>query len=419
MVCRLLPGSQVPMEPNMHADELRTAVSRVVDILNKADIRSVVDQYRSSRGENRTAAAARLGHAGAVIMERLDELSDSEKRVVKCLHLETLGSADYWQSLLGNTDDPRKHQAEIVRLASRVMFATSHLPGLIALLDQGAAKASSTTGQAELQVDEGALHIRLADAGEKAADPDRIARSVDGIDMLYSACASIARKPAMDLRLDGIQARANHDREMQFVGEKDAVAAVFAVIDSIPAALADIDPEQDIDLDAVVQSLPIFEDLNTLASLGTFSRKDLKDISDTMHQGALLTLESGVILVDKAVRTATSAQASAAHTVAASQAQVHHSLTGDKPVSGEKDASSPDVAVSEPAQDEHYDRYLREREAMLKQPSAAEAQTDINGHVLDTAGEMSLDDGSELAEEKRRREAVDELLKSLEQSRSS
>ncbi len=116
--------------------------------------------------------------------------------------------------------------------------------------------------------------------------------------MLYSACASIARKPAIDLRMDGVGSKRNNDRELHFTGESDSIAAVFAVIDSIPGALADIDPDQDIDLDAVVQSLPIFEDLNTLASLGNFSSKDLKDITDTMHQGALLALESGVILME-------------------------------------------------------------------------------------------------------------------------
>lgn len=404
----------------MHADELRMAVTKVVDILNKTDIRSIVDQYRSSRGDQRTAAAARLGHAGAVIMERIESMSAAEKKVVKCLHLESLGSTDYWQNLLGNVGDPREHQAEIVRLASRVMFATSHLPGMISLLDVSSSTPAVDVHSPELQAGEGGLHIRLTDAGEKAADPDRIARAIDGIDMLYSACASIARKPAMDLRIDGILGKRNHDRELQFTGERDAIAAVFAVIDSIPAALADIDPDRDIDLDAVVQSLPIFEDLNTLASLGTFSRKDLKDISDTMHQGALLALESGVILVDKSIRTSPQASPSvAARPVPAPVvAQEHHSLTGEAPVDKQKPALPVVVAGDgDSGHDEHYDRYLREREAMLQQPSA---EADINGHAIPTLNVASQgDDDAELSDDQVRREAVDELLKSLGQSRST
>ncbi len=66
-------------------------------------------------------------------MDRIDAMSAAERQVVKCLHLESLGSTDYWQDLLGNADDPRKQQAEIVRLASRVMFASSHLPGMVVI----------------------------------------------------------------------------------------------------------------------------------------------------------------------------------------------------------------------------------------------------------------------------------------------
>ena len=142
---------------------------------------------------------------------------------------------------------------------------------------------------------EGRLTIRLTDAGERACDPDRVARTIDGIDMLYSACASIARKPAMDLRLEAVDGKTN--RNLHFTGERDSISAVIAVIESIPYALEEIDAEQDFELDELVTSLPVFEDLKTLASLGTFSDTDLKDISETMHQGALLALESGVILV--------------------------------------------------------------------------------------------------------------------------
>lgn len=412
----------------MHADELRTAVAKIVQILDKSDIRSVIDQYRSAIGDQRTAAAARLGHAGAVIMERLDSLSESERQVAKFLHLDSLGSAQYWQQLLSSVDNPKEHQAEIVRLASRVMFAGNHLPGIVGLLDTVKAAPDSASNVVPLPVlekGEGRLFIRLTDAGERASDPDRIARSIDGVDMLYSACASIARKPAIDLRLDGVTARANRDRDLQFTGERDSMAAVYAVIDSIPAALADIDPEQDIDLDGVVRSLPIFEDLNTLASLGTFSKKDLKDISDTMHQGALLTLESGVILVDSE-SNANSALASSANDAHVSQAEARSKarIAASAPgvdVKGlgvdESDSDSSEGTGME--RDEHYDRYLREREAMLQPESAGQ----VNGYGPDlSVGEELLPRGgarSAKSDDQSRREAVDELLKSLGQSRSS
>jgi len=385
----------------MHAEELRMAVAKVVDILEKSDIRSVVNQYRSSKGDQRTAAAARLGHSGALIMERLDAMSPAERQVTRLLHLDSLGSTDYWQDLLGSVTEPKRHQAAVVHLASRVMFACNHLPSLTNLLGSVNVTDADQNHAPTLESGEGGLNIRLTDAGERASDPDRLARAIDGIDMLYSACASIARKPAMDLRLDSVKARKNRDRDMEFTGERDSMAAVYAVIDSIPGALADIDPEQDIDLDAIVQSLPIFDDLNTLASLGTFSKKDLKDISDTMHQGALLTLESGVILVSTGNSSSLASSANDANTHEA----------GDSHEATDADGS--------PLRDEHYDRYLREREAMLRPQEAS--GIGVSGHVTETsARDQGMPPaGSTAAEDQSRREAVDDLLKSLGQSRSS
>ena len=279
----------------MHADELRRAVTKIVDLLRRSEIRAVLDRYRSARGEDRTVAAARLGHAGATIMDRMQALTPAERRVSRLMHLDDLATTDYWQSLLDGKKDPRAHQGDIVRLASRVMFASGQLPAMLSLLES--VHETPEQARAALADGEGRLTIRLADAGEKASDPDRVARSIDGVDMLYSACASIARKPAVDLRLDAIDGTTH--RDLHFTGERDSLSAVIAVIESIPAALADIDPDDDIDLEAVVSSLPVFEDLEKLAALGTFSSRDLKDISETMHQGALLVLESGVILVDE------------------------------------------------------------------------------------------------------------------------
>lgn len=356
----------------MHADELRLAVTKIVELLKGSDIRGVLDRYRASRGDDRKVAAARLGHAGAMITERMESLTPTERRVARLVHLESLGTADYWEHLLDSDTDSKAHQGEIVRLASRVMFASGQLPALVSLLD-----VTTELPPAErhpLADGEGRLVIRLADAGEKAADPDRVARSIDGIDMLYSACASIARKPAMDLRMDSIDGTVH--RDLHFTGERDSLSALIAVIESIPAALADIDPEGDIDLQAVVSSLPVFEDLKTLASLGTFSARDLKDISETMHQGALLVLESGVVLVEK---TESMPRQSAA-TASAAPASVS-SGTDSGPAG---------------ASDEHYERYLREREAMQRPAS--------NG---------AIDEQAEA-----RHDAVAELLRSLDQSRN-
>ncbi|MEE9318922.1 MAG: hypothetical protein V3U76_00595 [Granulosicoccus sp.] len=359
----------------MQVGELQLAVKRIVELLIKTDIRSAVDQYRAAKPEQRVVAVTKLEHAGARIIEHFDSMSDAEREVVRVLHLDMLGATDYWQSLTRNGLEQRQQQAEIVRLASRVMFASSQLPHMVALL--GTAPAESDSVAYKMADDESRLVIRLVDAGEKAADPDRIARSIDGIDMLYSACASVARKPAMNLRLDGIQGNAT--REIHFTGENDSISAVVAVIRSIPQALAAQDSSKELDLDELVASLPIFDDLNTLASLGTFSESDLKDISETMHQGALLALGSGVVLVPPVPAVH---DASTARPVQTAQ-----------PIEAAQDKTPGKVD----ADDEYYERYLRQREAM---------QQLEGGGIVD-----------EEAENQQRKDAIEDLLKSLGSSK--
>ena len=382
----------------MRADELRLAVDRIVEILVRADIRGAVDRFRTARGEERTVAAARLGHAGAVVMERFEHLGPAERLVVRSMHLHDLSNPTYWRTLIESTAEPRAVAGELVRLTSRVVFATGQLPGLVGLL--GAVDAAPA-GRGTPGAGESRLALRLVDAGERASDPDRIARSIDGVDMLYSACASIARKPAMDLRLEGIDG--DDARDIHLTGERDAIAAVAAVLDSIPVAVAEIDEDADIDLDELVRSLPVFEDLATLGAAGAFSEADLRDITETMHQGALLALESGVARVPPAER------AGARAAPAGSPAVVPAPAASPVPTRAPVSVPAPGAVVSNGSagsaeDDPHYAQYLREREAMRREAPATEG--------AGTGSTTTSERGDE-----ERRTAVEEMLESLGKAR--
>lgn len=395
----------------MQADELRMAVTKVVQLLEMANIASVVDRYRATKGEQRAEAQDNLQQSAHTLMEQFASMSESERQVTKILHLDSLGSREYWMELFGSVDEPKRHQGEIVRLASRIMFASNHLPGLLNLVQQ--VNTTPLLGTQPLEQGDGYLCIRLTDAGEKASDPDRVARSIDGVDMLYSACASIARKPAIDIRIDNIIPKRNRDRDIVFAGEKESINSVYAIINSIPEALAELDPEQEIDLDAIVRSLPIFGDLNRIAAQGTFSKQDLKDISDTMHQGALLTLESGVIPVDpdEMLSDAESANGGAARKRAKPPVPTS-SLRPSETASATTEVLNSSSPIE---RDEHYDRYLREREAMLhSQASETAPLSDNNAGIAGVDGQEQATDANV---DKSRKAAVDDLLKSLGQSR--
>ena len=338
----------------MHAAELRMSVTRIIDTLIRTNVKALVDQFRVAKDDQRTAAAARLGNAGATIVGRFDTLSADERRVVAVLHLDKLGTTEYWHSLLNPEADPKVVRGELVRLQSRILFATSHLPGMLGLLEgasQAVASDDHPYARYPLGTDEARLVVRLTDSSVFAADPDRVARAIDGIDMLYSACASIVQKHSIDLRLDAVDGD-NPVRDLHFTGDQDCIASVITILDSIPGALASIEPGQDIDVESVVQSLPVFIELDAIASQGAFSVTDMSDIRDSVQQGALLSLESAAILIDPPGHVPASAEQAA-------------DLNGD---------------------DEHYERYLREREAMQ------------HGNAQDRSEELEASGPDELTE---------------------
>ncbi len=370
----------------MHADQLRTTVTRIVDTLIRSDIKTLVDQFRVAKDDQRTAAAARLGNAGATIVGRFDDLSPDERRVVALLHLDKLGTTEYWHTLLSPETDPKAARAESVRLQSRLLFATNHLPGMLGLLE-GVAKPAALNDHPyfryPLGTGEARLIVRLTDASVFAADPDRVARAIDGIDMLYQACASIVQKHSVDLRLDAIDG-VNPSRDLHFTGDQDCIASVITILDSIPGALASIEPGQNIDVESVVQSLPVFTELDDIANQGAFSATDMSDIRDSVYQGALLSLESAAILIDPPGHVPATAEQPA-------------ELNGD---------------------DEHYERYLREREAMQRgnavdqsegtsEPGEAEALPDDGEQVARSNGELSAE-----------KPAINNILKSLLKERN-
>ena len=181
----------------MPVSELRVAVNSVVDLLRKTQIQQVISHYRTDLVRNQvTQSRDHLLTASQQLVAGFARLNAVERRICSYMHLEHLGSSQYWGDILNSTRGPEVTRAEVVQLYSRVMFAVNHLPGFIQML--GAESASLV---ASARPGHSLLKIKLVDAGERAADPDRISRTIDGIDMVYSACVSLAKKPVIDLTL--------------------------------------------------------------------------------------------------------------------------------------------------------------------------------------------------------------------------
>ncbi len=278
----------------MRADQLRSAAGTIAELLKKSDVLTSIRQCRdANQGGSPETSRARLTQSAKILLHGYKGFSAAEQAVCSQLHLNSIGSLDYWQALLNPEGDKTTQQAELVQLYSRAMFASSHLPSLSGLLSH----TRSTPASIITNNGENSIVVRLMDAGEKASDPDRVARAIDGIDMIYSAGVNLLRRPAIDLQLREITG--HPDKHLVFVGDHEGIAAMHTVLASLPDVLEEFRDYEEINLVQVVRSVPVFDDLAKLAELGAFLPAELRDIDETMYQGVTLAYESGIV-VDQA-----------------------------------------------------------------------------------------------------------------------
>ena len=366
----------------MRTEQLCSAADTIAAVLKKSDLLNSIRQHRDASDAGRNDGShARLAQSAKILLRDAKEFSAAEKEVCSQLHLSSVGSLDYWQALLNKNGDQQAQQAELVQLFSRVMFASSHLPSLIGLLASGSSiPAAINTVQGE-----SAMVVILKDAGEKASDPDRIARAIDGIDMIYSASVSLARRPAADLQLRGISG--HPEKQLVFVGDDEGISALHTVLSSLPVALEQFREYEEIDLSVVVRSIPVFDDLAKLAELGAFNIEELKNIDNTMYQGVMLALESGAVVgqappainPDRNVRTL---KKQPYHDEGEKLGFAKHAMEtygyADRQPEADLEDRGPTPAQTQSGtgqQDEHYKYYLEERERLRRPAPVNEQQT--------------------------------------------
>jgi len=360
----------------MRTEQLCNAADTIAAVLKKSDLLNSIRQHRDASDAGRNDGThARLAQSAKILLRDAKDFSVAEKEVCSQLHLSSIGSLDYWQALLNKNGDQKAQQAELVQLFSRIMFASSHLPSLTGLLSSASSiPVSINTGSGE-----NSMAVILKDAGERASDPDRIARAIDGIDMIYSASVSLSRKPAADLQLREISG--HPEKHLVFVGDAEGISALQTVLGSLPVALEQFREYEEIDLSVVVRSIPIFDDLAKLAELGAFNIDELKNIDDTMYQGVMLALESGAVVgqaptvanPDRNVRTL---KKRPHHSEGEKQGFAKQAMDtygyADRLSGADLEGHVPTPSGSG-QQDEHYKYYLQERER-LRRPAPVNEQ---------------------------------------------
>ncbi len=228
------------------------------------------------------AAQGRLAQACAEYIQVAGSFDSDTRRIVERLHLTELQSEQFWR---GITDGSARQERQrlLVAAYSKVLFASSHLPSLMDML-RLAGDDSPPAGLANLR-------LVVLDANEPAASPDRIARVIDGIDLVYRACAAIvARKNNEPLQLQSIGGRAS--RSIEFRGDARLVVAARHVLVAAQQATRHINAVEN-ELEGQIAAIAPIAVLDKLAALGRHTEAAIEQIRESLIAGSTMLVQAG------------------------------------------------------------------------------------------------------------------------------
>ncbi len=274
--------------------QLYSATQRVVKSLETSGMMPALKAYRASlRGHgNIDIAQAQLTQATDAYIAKTAMFGEHEASVVNLLHLGQIGTSSFWIDLTSNVRPVEARQAQAVSAYSKMMFASSHLPSLLALVRE----TSAVEGLRSDDSESGRLVLRLYDSVESAASPDRMSRLIDSVDMLYTACSSIAGVANDSLQLMSVSGVAV--RTLIFHGELQAINATQRVILYLNQVAAVSHQNEDYSVESIADHLPFLQAIDDLEHINAIDRHTASTAINNTREGAIMLLESGAQLIE-------------------------------------------------------------------------------------------------------------------------
>ena len=243
-------------------------------------------------GGDRASAESVLIQASNAYIEQSAMFGEDETAIVNLLHLGQLGTASFWLDMTSNVRSVEVRQAQSVSAYSKMMFAASHLPGLLSLVRETSAVESLRTDDVEA----GTLVLRLYDSVEPASSPDRMSRLIDAVDMIYSACTSLSDVTASSLRLMSVSGVAV--RSVIFHGDAQTINATQKVVAHLTQTAAESFESNNYSVEAIASEMPFLDAIEKLEQLDVIDAGLAVKASRDAQEGAIMLLECGAQLVD-------------------------------------------------------------------------------------------------------------------------
>lgn len=234
---------------------------------------------------NGQGTAEHVAEASTAYLEFASGLSAAEQAVATSAGLNVLQSPSYWFDMeAGSVEEQR---------ARRLVCLKTIAQGLV-FLERLSALVEAQADPLDLHDDAADIKIRLLDAADRASDPDRISRLIDGVDLIYRACARLAHRADDGLKVMRIGGM--RGRTVVFSGDVEPATATRRIIRAAnDIATLSIQGER-YSADEVADSNPFMHALDELYRIGALNADDAEDIRQGVLTGTIMVLECGARL---------------------------------------------------------------------------------------------------------------------------
>ena len=266
----------------MNSEQLFACSQGVVQALQRCALAPALQGCLASESTENNHA---LSEAFSSYLDSASGFSNSEAVVASHAGLAGLQSPSFWFDLdTGTPADKRRKRLKCLKLVLQGQAFLSHLSALVQ--DQADPVDFHDTASE--------IKMRIVDAADCASDPDRISRLIDGVDLIYRACARLAGTDENGLKV--MRLGGSWGRTIVFNGDEEPATASRRIIRAANDLASNSMQTQTYSVEEIAENNPFLLALDELFRVGAVNADDAEDIRQGVLGGSIMLLECGARL---------------------------------------------------------------------------------------------------------------------------
>ncbi len=270
----------------MNSEQLFACSQGVLQVLQRSALVPALQACLSGEGvEENAALFTELSQSSSRYLDMAAGYSESESVVASHAGLSDLQSPSFWFDLdTGSVSEKRRKRLRCLKLVLQGQSFLSHIGTLV----------QDQADPVDIRDTAGDIKIRIVDATDRASDPDRISRLIDGVDLIYRACARLAGTDENNLKV--MRLGGSWGRTVVFNGDAEPATATRRIVRAANDLASNSMQTEDYSVEEIADNNPFLLALDDLFRVGAVNADDAEDIRQGVLGGSIMLLECGARL---------------------------------------------------------------------------------------------------------------------------